>query len=135
MKIETEEGEVMDTEIAFEWIPPSCKKCRCFGHLEKQCPTTEVWLPKNKGIDAADTGERRDNRGAEKESHQAPKFTSEEEQSTQRPKDKFQDPAGNSKLQQKQRQLILMKLRLGVQKIYTRIHSAKFQKCFRAGEC
>ena len=33
-------------EVDYEWIPPSCSKCKSFGHMDTQCSTKEVWLPK-----------------------------------------------------------------------------------------
>ena len=43
--------------MEYEWIPPY-RKCRCFGHVEKHCPTVEVWLPKDKScLGEADTEE------------------------------------------------------------------------------
>jgi len=33
-------------DVEYEWIPPLCHKCNSFGHVQSQCPTKEVWLPK-----------------------------------------------------------------------------------------
>lgn len=51
-------------DIEFEYIPPNCTQCKCFGHAKPQCPLvfrcekclcvghktdecTKVWVPKN----------------------------------------------------------------------------------------
>lgn len=40
--IELEDGSIIQQKIIYEWIPPKCTKCCCFGHLVSQCPTVEV---------------------------------------------------------------------------------------------
>jgi len=47
VRLQVEEGEVMDIELTYERITPICKQCNTFGHVEKQCPTSAIWMPKN----------------------------------------------------------------------------------------
>jgi len=44
--MEVEGGEKVNIEVEHEWVPPTCKQCPCFGHVESQCPTKETWVPK-----------------------------------------------------------------------------------------
>ena len=37
--LDTEEGEIIEEHIEFEWVPPVCKKCYTFGHQGSHCPT------------------------------------------------------------------------------------------------
>jgi len=41
----------MDIELTYEWIPHICKQCKTFGHAEKQCPTSPIWMPKIKVVE------------------------------------------------------------------------------------
>jgi len=40
-KLRIEEGEEMDIEIDYEWLPPICMQHYSFEHTERQCPTKE----------------------------------------------------------------------------------------------
>ncbi|XP_020266255.1 uncharacterized protein LOC109841719 [Asparagus officinalis] len=42
-------GEWLETDVEYEWIPPKCNKCQNFGHMEYQCPVVivEKWIPKS----------------------------------------------------------------------------------------
>ena len=44
--LELEDGELVSIPVEYEWIPPCCKNCINFGHIEAQCPTIKVWKPK-----------------------------------------------------------------------------------------
>ena len=44
LEMKGEEKSKIDVE--YEWVPPTCSKCKCFGHLNYQCPTKEMWRPK-----------------------------------------------------------------------------------------
>ena len=44
--LEMDGGEKVSIEVVFEWLPPTCTKCKCFGHVESQCSAIEVWRPK-----------------------------------------------------------------------------------------
>ena len=39
---------MVDIKVEYEWIPPTCKKCKSFGHVDNKCPTKETEL--NSGI-------------------------------------------------------------------------------------
>ena len=32
-------------DVEYEWVPPTCSKCKCLGHIDYQCPK-EMWRPK-----------------------------------------------------------------------------------------
>jgi len=49
--LEVDGGEKVNIDVEYEWIPPTCKKCLCFGHMEPHCPTKETWVPKDKSIE------------------------------------------------------------------------------------
>lgn len=34
---ELSSGQVYSQRMEYEWIPPTCSKCKCFGHPEKEC--------------------------------------------------------------------------------------------------
>ena len=36
-----EQGQEMDVDITYEWIPPICKTCKSFGHDDNLCPTKD----------------------------------------------------------------------------------------------
>jgi len=40
--LEVEGREKVIIEVEYEWIPPTCTKCKCFGHEDLQCPTKTV---------------------------------------------------------------------------------------------
>ena len=46
VSLEMDGGEKVSIEVEFEWLPPTCTKCKCFGHDESQCPAIEVWRQK-----------------------------------------------------------------------------------------
>jgi len=46
--LEMEEGEQIDVPVEFEWVPHIYKKCYTFGHQDSQCPTIQIWVPKEK---------------------------------------------------------------------------------------
>ena len=33
-------------DVEYEWVPSTCSKCKCFGHIDYQCPTKKMWRPK-----------------------------------------------------------------------------------------
>ena len=33
-------------EKPLEWLPPTCSKCKSFGHEQNQCPTVGIWKEK-----------------------------------------------------------------------------------------
>lgn len=44
------EGDMEELQVEYEWIPPLCNKCSCFGLVSSQCPTIQrfffyVWRP------------------------------------------------------------------------------------------
>lgn len=43
-----ENGNLKEQAIEYEWIPPCCDKCKCFGYNTKKCPVKMVdnWIPK-----------------------------------------------------------------------------------------
>ena len=43
---EIEDGEKVNVDIEYEWLPPRCSKCICFGHVDHQCPTKQLWKQK-----------------------------------------------------------------------------------------
>ena len=42
----------MSVEITYERVPPMCKQCKAFGHIDAQCPPKGVWTSKVKTIEA-----------------------------------------------------------------------------------
>lgn len=30
-------GEVINQEVIYEWFPPRCNVCKCFGHTKERC--------------------------------------------------------------------------------------------------
>ena len=44
--IQLEDGEKIQLQVEYEWIPPHSHKCSSFGHLTCQCPVKEKWVPK-----------------------------------------------------------------------------------------
>jgi len=48
--LEVEGGDKIQIAIEYEWVPPTCTKCSCFGHVESQCPTVAVWKLREKEI-------------------------------------------------------------------------------------
>ena len=45
--LEFDGGDRIKIAVDYEWVPPTCTKCSCFGHMDSQCPTTKVWKPKD----------------------------------------------------------------------------------------
>ena len=45
--LETDGQEKVKINVEYEWEPPVCTKCDCFGHLDIQCHSKEVWRVKN----------------------------------------------------------------------------------------
>ena len=45
--LETDREEKVKIDVEYEWVPPVCTKCACFGHLDIQCHSKEVWRVKN----------------------------------------------------------------------------------------
>lgn len=39
-------GALIEEEVVYEWVPPKCSKCVSFDHSVEQCPTKQVWVPK-----------------------------------------------------------------------------------------
>jgi hypothetical protein len=37
------DGDSMVQKIEYEWIPPRCKSCKCFGHSVENCTVKKVW--------------------------------------------------------------------------------------------
>ena len=48
VSLQIEEGEEMEIDVTCEWVPPVCKLCKSLGHVDKQYPTSPVWVPKQK---------------------------------------------------------------------------------------
>jgi len=38
----------MSVEITYERVPPMCKQCKTFGHIDAQCPPKGAWTSKVK---------------------------------------------------------------------------------------
>ena len=58
------EGKV-NIEVEYDWIPPTCKKCKYFGHVDIHCPTKMSWVPKTHTNEEV---KQNQNEGKEKES-------------------------------------------------------------------
>jgi len=52
--LQFEEGDSVQVEVEYERVPPLCHKCSSFGHVQSQCPTKEVWLPKEATVGKAE---------------------------------------------------------------------------------
>lgn len=40
------DGRLIWQNVSYEWIPPKCDRCVCFGHNIEQCPMKTVWKVK-----------------------------------------------------------------------------------------
>lgn len=53
-------GAIIEEDVVYEWVPPKCRKCVSFGHSTDQCPSKQVWVPKDGtsrvGSPSADAG-------------------------------------------------------------------------------
>ena len=47
VKLQVEEGDMVEIAIEYEWMPPVCKQCNSFGHVESLRPTKRVWRKKH----------------------------------------------------------------------------------------
>jgi len=52
VKLQIEDGEVIEVEVEYEKLPPCCSKCFSFGHIENQCHTKSTWIPKERPADS-----------------------------------------------------------------------------------
>ena len=43
ISLKVEDGEELEVEVEYEWVPPSCSVCTSFGHSIEQCPTKQKW--------------------------------------------------------------------------------------------
>jgi len=48
--LEVEGGEKVTIAVEYEWVRPTCTRCKCFGHVDTQCPTKVEWRPKNPNV-------------------------------------------------------------------------------------
>lgn len=50
VKLDLGDGEWVETQVQYEWLPPRCTKCITFEHVESQCPmiTVEKRIPKQR---------------------------------------------------------------------------------------
>lgn len=66
--IELPGGNIVEQKIEYEWIPPTCSKCKCFGHISQHCPLPQVWVRKDatQGTQTADRDEGNDGQAPEK---------------------------------------------------------------------
>lgn len=39
-------SDPVEQPISYEWVPPSCSKCKCFGHVAQHCPLPQRWVRK-----------------------------------------------------------------------------------------
>lgn len=39
-------GENVIQKVEYEWVPPKCNLCKCFGHTREQCNPKQTWIPK-----------------------------------------------------------------------------------------
>lgn len=40
-------GEKVTQKVEYEWVPPKCNVCKCFGHRRDQCDPKQAWVPKS----------------------------------------------------------------------------------------
>ncbi|XP_020272316.1 uncharacterized protein LOC109847499 [Asparagus officinalis] len=54
VRLDLGNGEWLETNVEYEWIPPKCNKCLIFGHVNYQCLVVlvEKWIPKESSIES-----------------------------------------------------------------------------------
>ena len=62
VKMDLGNGELIETPVQYEWVPPKCAKCLNFGHSEHQCPVVnvEIWVPKEVGTSKENNAKGKD---------------------------------------------------------------------------
>lgn len=42
------DGDSIMQKIDYEWTPPRCKSCECFGHTNENCTAKKIWKEKSR---------------------------------------------------------------------------------------